>query len=70
MRYQATIFESLLKELPRYRFERIVARHGGDWRVRCLSCWSHFVALLYGHLSGAASLRELEAGLNSHGGVH
>lgn len=70
MRYQATIFESLLKELPRYRFERIVARHGGDWRVRRLSCWSHFVALLYGHLSGAASLRELEAGLNSHRRLH
>ena len=40
--------------------------HGADHRVRRLSTKSQFIALLYGQLSGAASLREIVGGLESH----
>ena len=47
-------------------FDRLVAAHGADSRVRRLSTKSQFIALLYGQLSGAASLREIVTGLDSH----
>lgn len=67
MRYQATIFETLLKELPRGQFDRLVAHHNSDYRSRKLSSWSHLVSMIYAQLSGAQSLRDLEHSLNSHG---
>lgn len=66
MRHQNTVFHALLKALPRQRFERLVAAHEADRRVRRLPCWSQFVAMLYAQLSGVRSLRELEAALASH----
>lgn len=47
-------------------FDRLVEEHGADWRVRRLPTKHQFIALLYGQLSQAASLREIEAGLMSH----
>ena len=41
-------------------------QHGADARVRRLTTKSQLIALLYGQLSGASSLREIEAGLESH----
>ncbi len=66
MRYQATIFESLLKELPRHRFDHLVDKHQSDYRCRRLPSWTHLVSLIFAQLSGSRSLRELETGLNSH----
>ncbi len=67
MRHENTVFHSLLKAVPRGRFETIVKRASGDYRVRRLPCWSQFVAMIYARLSGARSLRDLEAALSSHG---
>jgi IS4 transposase len=55
-----------MKHLPWGVFDRLVAVHGADSRVRRLSTKSQLVALLYGQLSGAASLREIVTGLESH----
>ncbi len=65
MRHQNTAFHGLLKHMPWPEFDRLVAAAGGDVRVRRLTTKSHFLALLYGQLSGAASLREIEAELAS-----
>src|SRR6202043_1523901 len=46
--------------------DSLVEDHGADARVRRLSTKSQLVALLYGQLSGAASLREIVTGLSSH----
>jgi hypothetical protein len=43
-----------------------VEEHRADARVRALSTKSQFIALLYGQLSGAVSLREIVNGLESH----
>jgi len=66
MRHHNSVFHQLLKQVPWAEFDRLVEEHGADWRVRRLSTKSQFVALLYGQLSQAASLREIEAGLTSH----
>ncbi len=66
MRHHNSVFHGLLKQVPWDIFERLVEAHGADRRVRQLTTKSQFVALLYGQLEGAASLREIEAGLESH----
>jgi hypothetical protein len=66
MRHQNSVFHGLSKHIPWTVFDRLVDEHGADRRVRRLATKSQFLALLYGQLSGAASLREIEAGLSSH----
>ena len=66
MRHQNSVFHGLLKYLPWGEFDRLVAVHRADSRVRRLTTKSQFMALLYGQLSGASSLREIVAGLQSH----
>ena len=66
MRHQNSVFHDLLKHLPWVGFDRLVETHGADARVRRLTTKSQLVALLYAQFSGASSLREIEAGLNSH----
>jgi hypothetical protein len=66
MRHQNSVFHGLLKHLSWGEFDRLVAVHGADSRVRRLTTKDQFVALLYGQLSGASSLREIVTGLESH----
>jgi len=67
MRHQNTVLHDVLKRIPWDVFDRLVEQQGSDYRVRRLSTKDQLVALLYGQLWGAASLREITAGLESHG---
>ena len=66
MRHKNSVFHDLLKRVPWSTFERLVDAHGADKHVRRLSTKSQFIALLYGQLAGAVSLREITGGLQSH----
>lgn len=66
MRHHNSVFHAILKHVPWGVFEALVEKHGADHRARRLDSKSQFVALLFGQLAGAASLREIEAGLQSH----
>jgi transposase len=66
MRHQNSVFHSLLKHVPWVEFDCLVELYDADYRARQLTTKSQFVALLYAQLSGAASLREIETGLESH----
>jgi hypothetical protein len=65
MRHQNSVFHQIQKHVPWRVFDRLVAEHKADHRVRTLPTKSQFLALLFGQLSGAVSLREIEAGLAS-----
>ena len=67
MPHDNSVFHSVLKQIDWASFERLVEAHDSDARVRRLSSKGQLVALLYGQLSGASSLREIETGLSSHG---
>lgn len=67
MRHYNSVFHDLLKRVPWERFSELVGAHGSDKHVRRLSTKDQFIALLYGQLSGASSLREIVGGLESHG---
>jgi IS4 transposase len=66
MRHHNSVLHGLTKHIPWTAFDRLVDEHRADWRVRRLSTKSQLIALLYGQLSGAASLREIVTGLESH----
>jgi hypothetical protein len=66
MRHQNSVFHSILKHVPWAEFDRLVGEHGADALVRRLTTKSQFVALVYGQLAGASSLRQLESELASH----
>ena len=66
MRHENSVFHRLLKHVPWHPFESLVENHSADALVRRLSTKSQLVALLYGQLSGAASLREIVTALSSH----
>lgn len=66
MRHHNSVFHDLLKRVPWAVFDRLVEAHGADKHVRRLSTKTQLVALLYGQLAGAVSLREIAGGLESH----
>ena len=66
MRHHNTVFHSILKLVPWHAFDRLVECHGANRRVRRLTTQNQFVALLYAQLSGAESLRAIEASFDSH----
>ena len=65
MQHQNTVLHQLLQQVPWGLFDALVERHQADKHVRRLNTKSQFLAMLYGQLSGATSLREIVTGLES-----
>jgi IS4 transposase len=59
MRHENSLMHDVLKPMPWGAFERVVENHDADRRVRKLTTKSQFIALVYGQLSGAQSLRDI-----------
>src|ERR1700745_4365345 len=59
-----TLFAHLMDLLPWSTFTRIVARYGGDQRVRTLSCGEHYRAMAFAQLTYRESLRDIETCLS------
>ena len=59
-----TLFAQLMDFLPWSTFTRIVARYGGDQRVRTLSCGEHYRAMAFAQLTYRESLRDIETCLS------
>ena len=57
----------MLQMFPRYEFQKAVSETGTEYHARGFSSWNHFVAMLFGQLSGQDSLRGIEAGLATQG---
>lgn len=70
MRYRGSILGGLLKPIDRRQFSAIVDRYRGDAYDKCFDSWSHLLSLICGQLSGAGSLRELEATWNANAHHH
>src|SRR5258708_26623862 len=66
MRHYNSVFHSVLKHVPWHRFDRLVDEHQADKHIRSLTTKSQLIALIYGQISGARSLGEIEAALESH----
>jgi hypothetical protein len=66
MRHHNSLLHQRLQFVPWDHFERLVDDHRADAGVRRLTTKSQLIALLYGQLSGAQSLREIEQAMASH----
>jgi putative transposase len=63
--FRISRLHEIMKALPRSTFDRIVETHQADKHSKGFGCWDQLVAMVYAQLSGASSLRVLEAGFNS-----
>jgi len=68
VRHLNTVFHDVLKLVPWTTFDKLVDEHGTDDLVRRLTTRQQFLALLFGQLSGASSLRDLTTSMESHRG--
>jgi hypothetical protein len=59
----SSIFRQILKFFPRTVFEGAVRKHEAEKHAKGMTCWSQFIALMFCHLAGARSLREIVGGL-------
>ena len=61
-----TLLGQMLQPFSRFEFQKTVSETKTEYHSRGLSSWNHFVAMLFGQLSGQDSLRGIEAGLATH----
>ena len=59
----SSILRQILKFFPRTIFDAAVKEHEAEKHAKGMTCWSQFIALLFCHLAGARSLREIVGGL-------
>jgi hypothetical protein len=60
-----TLFAQIMDFLPWSTFHRIVARYGGDYRIRTFRCAEQFRILAFAQLTYRESLRDIEACLSA-----
>lgn len=60
------MFSQVVDFVPRYEFDKIVAKYNGNYHARELSCYNQFLHLLFGQLTGCSSLREICLCLEAH----
>ena len=58
-----SIFAQIVGFSPRGMFEQAVQKHKAEKHSKGVSSWSQFIAVLFGQLGGARSLREIVGGL-------
>ena len=60
-----TVFAQLMDFLPKYEFDKCVARYGGNFRARKLPAYEQFLVLAFAQLTWRESLRDIETCLAS-----
>ncbi len=68
MNHGKYVFAQLFEILPRYEFDRCVARYNGNFKVRGFTCWIQFLTMTFGQLTGRESLRDTVNCLAAHQG--
>jgi len=63
-----TVFSQLMDVVPKYKFQKIVKRHKGNYRVRSFRCWDQLLCMCFGQFTFRESLRDLTSTLNTLGG--
>jgi Transposase DDE domain/Domain of unknown function (DUF4372) len=66
VRHQNSVFHDILKLVPWTVFDRLVEQHGADEAVRTFTTRHQLLALVFGQLARAGSLRNIETAMASH----
>lgn len=65
MKATTTVFAQMIKLLPRQLLEEIAGKYFKPGNATKFTIWDQLVALIFCHISGCDSLREIEDGLYS-----
>ncbi len=60
-----SLFSQLLSYFPREKFDRLVKKHSSDKHSKGINSWTHFVSMLFCHIGGCSSVRDISQGLRS-----
>jgi len=60
------VFAQLFDILPKYEFDKCVARYQGNSRVKGFTCWLQFLSMSFGQLTNRESLRDTVNCLAAH----
>lgn len=62
------IFSQILQHINWDAFNSIIQKYNGDYAAKGITCRSQFITMLFAHISGADSLREITQGMAMQGG--
>lgn len=60
------IFSQVVDYIPRYQFDKLVAKYHGNWHAKDLTCYNLLLHLLFGQITGFDSLRDICLCLEAH----
>jgi hypothetical protein len=60
------VFAQLFDILPKYEFDKCVARYQGNFKVKGFTCWLQFLTMSFGQLTNRESLRDTVNCLAAH----
>jgi len=66
MNHGKYVFAQLFETLPKYEFDKCVARYQGNSRVKGFTCWIQFLTMSFGQLTNRESLRDTVNCLSAH----
>ena len=61
----ASLFNQLLKQIPRVEFDGLVRKHRAEHAAKGFECWTQLVSMLFCQLAQTESLRDICNGLKS-----
>ena len=63
------IFSQVVDFIPRYQFDKLVAKYHGNRHAKDLPCYNQLLHLLFGQITGCSSLRDICLCLEAHKSV-
>ena len=60
-----TLFSQIINKIDKHSFKSIVNKHDADKHNKGINTWTHFVSMVFLHMSKSSSLREVSDGLRS-----
>lgn len=66
MNHGKYVFTQLFEFLPKYEFDKCVARYKGNYKNKGFTCWIQFLTLSFGQLTNRESLRDIVNCLSAH----
>lgn len=62
---KVNLFSQILAHISREKFDKLVKKHESDKHCKGLKSWTHLVSMLFCHIGGACSVRDISNGLSS-----
>jgi len=66
MNHGKYVFTQLFEFLPKYEFDKCVARYTGNFKNKGFTCWTQFLTMSFGQLTNRESLRDIVNCLSAH----